>query len=206
MNAGLSNLSTLKRELLADLSTTETKWDSTILLIGLGVAGMFNRETNRELPYEAADTYEWDGMRRVVFVPRYPLYSVSKVEQRYQDADAWELLADEPVRTVCNTGAITVASALSSYRVRATYSGGYWVDTNEPEDGVGAPPEGIQALPHELRAAFMLQCRKIWESIDKSGEAITKVGSGATFVTESLGGLELVPLVRAVLNSYRRFN
>jgi len=206
MDLGLGNLIELKRQLLPSANQSGTVYDSKLQALGSGVAKAFEKYCNRLFARVVGDTYEFSAERDHIIVPRYPLESISQVEYR-ASMDTGYVVQDASIilNRMDKAGIVWFAGAMGFWTETAklTYTGGYWYDTSESENTV--QPVGSTKVPEDLRLAWYLQCRKVWESIDKSGANITKVGSGAQFVTESLGGLEMVPSVKQVLDGYRRF-
>ena len=99
-------------------------------------------------------------------------------------------------------------------RVRATWSGGFWFETREPdEDGYpSTKPEvtdplalrnggQVATLPDELQAAFLWQCEAIWAARDKLGLGLADKPSAQS----NLGTVEISPLVRTILNQFIRY-
>jgi hypothetical protein len=208
MNCGLSNLDALKRELLPSGLRSGRTFDETIIALGQGMAGIFDTETNRLLARQVDATASWSADRDHVYVPRYPIESVSRVEVS-EDGSTWETVSGEPVLWDATTGLVRFGGTVGGYdeRVRVTWTGGYWFSTVEPDEE-GYPetaPDGATALPAALRYAFFVACRAAWQALDKTGADVLRTGSSSQFVTGSLSGLELPPLVRVTLQAYRRY-
>ncbi len=213
MNLGLGTLAELKRQLLASSKQSDTSYDAKLQATGSGVAIGFEKYCNRQFFRAVADVFQFPADRDHVFVPRYPIDAavdgspvVTAVDYRSTVQEGWVAQSLTVIANVsAKSGGIYFVGPFGYWNqfVRVTYTGGFWFDITE--DASGTQPAGSTALPSDLKLAWYLQCRKVWESIDKTGAAITKVGSGATFVTESLGGLDLVPAVKQVLDQYRRF-
>lgn len=205
MNTGLGNLTELKQQLLAAALQPQTNYDAIITAIGRGAAARFDSECNRSLAYAAGDSAEFSADRSLVFLPRYPLVAVTKVELKLADSADWaeQLGAVSALRS--RSGMVSFGSAFGGETdtVRVTYTGGFWFDTEEA--GNTPQPAGTTKLPEDLRLAWYLTCRKIWEAIDKTGAKLTAVGPGAQFVTGTLGDLKLVPDVEATLRKYTRY-
>lgn len=205
MNAGLSNLDVLKRHLLAGSLAGESRFDGVILAIGLGVAGLFDVFCNRKLAYLAGAEVVFTGDRSHYVLPRYPLVSVASVTTRFSDADAWDAATGEPWSTHPAAGVIRFAGVLGTelLQVRVVWTGGYWFETNEPEDA-GFPalgPVGAVYLPDDLRAAFLLQCEAVWGARDRLGTGLLS-GEGTA---SGLGKLELLPMVKEMLRGHVRY-
>jgi len=208
MHCGLSNLDDLKRELLPSGLRSGRTFDAAIIAVGQGMAGIFDGRTNRLLAREADATATWSADRDHVYVPRYPIESVSRVEVS-EDGSTWETVSGEPVLWDATTGLVRFGGTVGGYdeRVRVTWTGGYWFGALEPDEE-GYPemiPTGATALPPELRSAFFLACRAVWQALDKTGADVLRTGSSSQFVSGSLSGLELPPLVEQTLLRYRRY-
>ena len=228
MNAGFSNLHWLKNQLLASTLKNDKTFDEQILAIGKGTASMLDRYCNREFVYATGLQEVFSGERPFWFARRAPVTQFTTVELRYFRSDAWVDISGQPLSADEEKGLIDFGYTLGRdpIQVRLTYNGGFYFNTLEPDDAgyitpnspawLAALPADIaqnQAgidpnkflLPDDLRLAWLLQCRKIWEAIDKTGENITKVGSNARQVAEVLAGLDLIPQVQTMLQAYKRF-
>jgi hypothetical protein len=205
MNAGLTNLDTLKRHLLAATMAGEARFDLQIATLGLGVAGAFDRFCNRRFGYLAGDEIIFTGNREHYSLPRYPLVSVTGVTARIDDDEEWATLEGEPISTDSASGMVRFSGTLGDpdYRVKVIWTGGYYFETLEPEDSGydAAAPTGATELPGELKAAFLLQCQAVWQQMDKLGAGLSdKPGQVST-----LNSLELLPLVKQILQAHIRY-
>jgi hypothetical protein len=216
MNCGLSNLETLKRYLLADSLAGETRFDLTLQLIGAAVKGLFEQFCNRRLDYKVNDTMEFTGSRPHYYLPRFPMSGVTKIEMRYFQTDDWTEITGQPISVSYETGLVHFGYVLGRdpLRVRATWSGGYWFETLEPEDD-GFPsvkPEvtdplalknggTVTALPEELRGAFLFQCEAIWAARDKLGTGLVDKPEAQS----AMGKMELTPMVTTILRQFIRY-
>ena len=90
-------------------------------------------------------------------------------------------------------------------QLRFTYTGGYFVDT-ESDDWSSPPGAGQTALPDDLRTAWILQCKKIWEVQDPLGLKLVPSKENVQLVGLSLAGLDFVPMVKTILGDYVKFN
>jgi len=209
MNAGLGNLDTMRRHLLAGTIRSERRFDDALLEVGRVVAATFERHCNRAFAWTDGDTVVASAAREHVILPRYPVATVSKVEVRADAGSEWEELSGEPVEVLEEAGLVRFAGAPGDATglVRVTYSGGYWWDSLEPEDEgyPGSAPAGATELPDALRTAWLMQSRAVWASYDKTGVDVLRTGSSSQFVTGSLTQMELAPMVRELLNGYVRY-
>jgi hypothetical protein len=205
MNLGLGNLVTLKAQLLAEALRAGTRYDAQLQSIGRGVAALMDRATNRRLGRVAGDTVIFRADLPLYFLPRYPLEAISLVELKDDTTAGWVTQTDAVYNSNAATGEVNFGVSLGprSSQVRVTFTGGYWFDETEEENDT--LPSGATALPADLQLAWILQCRAVWQAIDKTGVDVVKTGSSSAFVTGSLGGLDLIPQVAAMLLPYRRF-
>lgn len=212
MNAGLANLDTLKRQLLAEALQSSTQFDTALTNVGLGVAAQLEKFCNRKFARTVADTFTCYADRSLIILPRYPVESVSAIAQKSDEATGFVSLGS--VSSIIasidsDRGILQFGAQLGSYleQVRITYTGGYFWNILEPTDG-GYPtalPAGATALPDDLKLAWLLQSAYAWQVKDKLGADITTTGSAAPNVAGSLAGLDLVPAVKEMLNPHRRF-
>jgi len=205
MIAGLTNLDTLKKALLAETLVNETRFDLMIQTIGLGVAGIFNAFTNRRLAWMLGDTITFSGDRPHYYLPRYPILNVMSVQMKYFRTDNWNDISDQPITVNYETGLIHFGYTLGRFplQVKAIWDGGYWFEPLEPDDDAypSTAPVGAVLLPDDLKAAFLLQCEEVWAQRDKLGSGIIdKPGAQS-----GLSKLELAPLVKMVLQTHIRY-
>jgi hypothetical protein len=206
MNCGLTNLDALRKHLLPDSLVGETKFDSVLQVIGLGVAGLFESHCNRKLAYVADAEIQFSGNRRHYTLPRYPVAEIESIETKYFDSEDWtDITGSTPYSLNPSNGIIDWGVDLGDpqLQVKITWTGGYWFSVLEPEDE-GYPeagPEGATVLPADLRSAFLLQCELIWAMRDKVGLGLT-VAPGEQ---SGLGNLELSPMVRTMLRGHLRY-
>jgi hypothetical protein len=205
MNAGLSNLATLKAHLLAPAIRTQTALDTVIADLGLGVAAQFERFCNRKFYRAVGATMTFPAGADNVIVDRYPVESIAKVEVKENATDGFIEDANAVENWRAESGWVSFGSPLSTDLAigRITFTGGYWWETKEPADqGYSTtPPTGAASLPDDLKLAWLMQCRHVWAAMDKLGVSV-----GAKPDAESkLGDVKLTPQVVEILNAYRRF-
>lgn len=220
MNAGFSNLADLKKELLATSQLADKRFDQRILSIGLGVASQFERSCNREWKFAEGILEVCSGDRPFWFTRRAPVSVFSKVELRYFRTDDWTDISGQPLAADEEKGLLDFGYTLGRdpIQVRITYTGGYFWNQSEPDAAVypDAVPAAITAnaagldpakfyLPYDLKLAWLTQCRKVWEAIDKVGDKILDVGSNTRQPSEALAGLDFVPMVTQTLKNYTRY-
>lgn len=210
MRVGLGNLDTLKKHLLAkSLGASETRFDDVIRDIGLGVGGAIENFCNRKFGRVAGDQAVFQADRASFILPRYPVEVLTAVEMKSTDADGWVAQDLSLIQsTSLGSGVVYLAEQPDAgpyySAIRFTYTGGYWFEDKEPddEDFPSVMPATATALPSELRLAWLLQCRSVWQAIDKLGGDILTTGSSSQFVTGSLSGLEMIPMVKRMLEQY----
>jgi len=206
MNAGLSNLATLKRRLLAESLRGREDWDDALVQLGRGLAGSFERYCNRLLERVVDGTDVFIASNSHWFVRRCPLETVSKIELRYDYATGWQ---EQPLTALSNvtetSGFVNFGQPIGDHTglIRLTYTGGYWWDSEE--SGATSRPSAAAGLPDNLLEAWLLQAETIWSARDKIGSAIASVGSGSQFVSGTLPALDLIPLVRTMLQPFVRY-
>lgn len=207
MDLGLGNLIGLKRHLLAPGMMTQTTFDTVIADLGKAVAAAFEGYCARKFArvVGAQDIFTADRVSYVL--TRYPLESISAVDLRDTMAAGWVAQDVNTLITQQDTEAGLVLwdgqAGTRRTLMRITYTGGYWYDTAETENT--SQPSGSTLLPADLKGAWFTQCAYQWQVRDKTGKDIVRTGGSATFVSDSLGGLKLVPEVERVLQTYRRF-
>src|ERR1700689_2722959 len=89
MNAGLSNLTTLKAQLLAASLRADTDYDAPITAIGLGVAAQFDTFCNRGLARVVAQQDIFRADRRHWWLNRFPVEAVTYTEKKDSEADGY---------------------------------------------------------------------------------------------------------------------
>ena len=215
MNCGLGNLDTLKRHLLPSGSlAAETRFDAVIIDVGRGVAGLMDRHCNRVFAWGENITQIFRGNRSHWYMPNFPVAAFGKVELRYFKADNWSDISGQPLSINEETGLLSFGYTLGvdPIQVRVTWSGGYWFEQLEPDDDgyPSAPPAAIASctalepgkfmLPDDLRMAWWMQCREVWNKLDKLGTGLVDKPDQQTLT----GALKLAPAVEDVLRPYRR--
>lgn len=203
MDLGLGNLKTLKNWLLPESLRASTDYDAQIQVIGSAVAERFEAFCNRKFSRLAGDTFECSADREHIVLPRYPVETITSLEQKDSEADGWTALTlnDVVITRSLSAGLMHLVGPLGSYasRFRVTYTGGFWYDTTE--DDTGSIPVGAMALPNLLRAAWLKQCEHEWQVHDRLGKAIAE-----DVKPEALLGNALIPEVQAILRGYVRFS
>ena len=209
MNAGLSNLSTLKSWLLPASLVAGTDYNAQITALGLGVADQLQRHCNRLFLRTVGDTFEISADRLHVVLPRFPLDAVPVIEQRDDLATGYvaQTFNDLVLDYNLAAGLITFAAmpGPDGSRLRFTYTGGYFFEALEPTD-LGYPtatPGGSTAVPADLQLAWRLQCELVWKQRDKLGLNIAEKPNEVFM--GSLSRVALLDAVKEMLAPYRRF-
>lgn len=208
MNAGFSNLTTLKAELLLPGDAAKTTYDMQVLDLGLGVASMFEDVCGRKFARLVDATLEFPANRRSLVVPRYPIEAVNGCERRGSLADGWSAVEGEPANTAREAGLVMFSAELGLFNevARLTWTGGYWWATAEPTDSqeirdADVLPAGAEPLPRAIKSAWLLQCKNFWDQRNLIDRAKAGVKSGEGL----LGGqTKLLPVVLDALRPYWR--
>jgi hypothetical protein len=206
MIAGLTNLDTLKKHLLATTLQAETRFDQVITDIGLGVAAQFENFCNRQFARVVDDVATFQADRSSFILPRYPVEAITLVEVKQKDSGAWitqdlELIQSSSLAS----GVIYLPEEIDAGRfwheIRFTFTGGFWWEPLEPDDDgyPSAAPAGAKPLPNDLRLAFLLHCREIWNKLDKLGAGLVDKPDTQTM----LSSLDFPTAVRRTLLNYQ---
>jgi len=207
MNAGFSNLTALKAQLLAASLRTRTDWDTQIRALGLGVAAAINAHCNREFSREEGGFYVTSGGRLSLILPRYPVETITAIETRDSAASDWvdELASLDYSENL--SGLVKFETPLGDGgQIRVTYTGGYFGETLDSTDD-GSPtavPEGAASIPDNVLTAWHLQCEALWRAKDKLGTMI-KDEPDSQGGTAALTNIELIPMVKAMLAPFVRY-
>lgn len=219
MNAGLSNLATLKSWLLAPTMVTSTDYDAQILAIGKAMAGLLEGYCDRKFARVADDLFECSADRWHVVLPRYPVEVVTKIEQNEPPVATpavWTEQTDVIEVQALDRGMLYFKAALATYRerVRVTYTGGFWwnqqeadytppVAPTEEDPNLSLLPEGATAVPDELQMAWRLQCEHVWSQRDKLGLELAKDPDGEK---PSVAAIQLLSIVQMLAQPFVRYS
>jgi len=220
VNAGFSNLTSLKAYLLAAKLRATTDYDYPIQNIGLGVATTFERVCNREFAYAQNILEVFQGDRPFWYARRAPVSIFSKVELRFFRADNWTDISGQPVGTDEEKGMIHFGYTLGKQpmQARLTYNGGFFWEQLEPTDA-GYPtavPDDIAnnsagldpnkfMLPADLLSAWQIQCEITWKMRDKLGLGIVGGEPRGRGPLYAINDLDLAPVVKTILGKYVRY-
>jgi hypothetical protein len=201
MSIGLGNLTELKSFLLPASLLMRTDFDSSLSLIGKGVAAGFDKYCNRKFQRGSGVTETFHADRDHWYVQRYPLETVTALALKYSDADGWETQdITDILSTEAESGRVWFGYYPGDYQTlaRLTYTGGFWID---PGDGTTIPA-GATAVPDEVKLAWLTQCQHMFGSRDNLGKTVAKENSKAS----PLADLDLVPSVKSCLESFVRYH
>lgn len=193
----LDTLDNLKTFILPLSLQGKDSYDELLTMIGSGVAARFDQHCNRSFAHVSGDTYETNGDREILVLPRYPIESVDQVEFLDSYGDDWTVESGAVDSVDARSGLVQLCGSLGDYksRIRLTYTGGYWFDTV----GGQSQPAGSTALPEHIRSAWMTQCKVLFESLDVTGTSL----SSDKYVSR-IAHYDLVPEVANMLRDERR--
>lgn len=199
MDLIIGNLKTLKDNLLPAAQAVDTTFDAGLQTLGKGVAAMMERHCARSFSRVVGDTYQAPGGGACYVLPRFPVEAVT-CDLKYPYDSAWSGASDLITNWDAASGIVNFATpvAVTTALVRFTFTGGYWIDTTE--DASGSQPAGSAAMPQDLVLAWITQCQDIFTKRETAlRRAFTPSAEKAT-----LGDYELSPMVKSILETYRR--
>ena len=209
MNAGFSNLATLKAHLLPASLRSGTDFDTALQAIGKGVAVAFENYCNRRFQRQAAAEQIFSADYAHFSLERYPVESISAIALKTSETEGFVAQTiNDFVQTIKNsTGMVYLLDDAGPFyaQVKFTYTGGYWWRVAEPTDqdySSDTLPTGATALPDDLKLAWLNQCEVIWKSRDNLGT--TLIDDAAQSKPVTLADLKLSPDVQRILDDYRR--
>jgi hypothetical protein len=213
MNAGLSNLATLKAQLLAVSMQSKTNYDPIITAIGQGVAGQFDKFCNRKFSRVVGEVDTFSADRRHWYLKRYPVETISALAKKDAENDGWVPYVLPPdgnslIQVMqLDQGYIMFISIQGYYfsRITCTYNGGYWFDTSDPSDaGYSGPqtiPPAATPLPSDVQLAWFLACKAVWKRYDPIGAQIAQDPEPQ----HAMDDLKLPKAAQELLNGYKRY-
>lgn len=202
MNAGLSNLRTLKSHLLPQSWETENELDDLIADLGLGVAAMMEEYCGgRKFRRVVDDTFEQAADSRLVQLPRFPVEGTPTLAVRSAGESTWEDEDDAFDQVAEASGLLYLSVQLGTDRdrVRVTYTGGYWWD--ETEDNSDTLPAEATALPAALKLAWLQQCKHVFAQ----SEALFRRAVSEAQAKPEVASVELLPSVKQALRPFSIF-
>jgi hypothetical protein len=214
MNAGLSNLATLKGQLLAVSMQSNTNYDPIITAIGLGVAARIDRFCNRRMAWlvGAVDTCRSD--RRHWYLERFPVAALTALAKKDSETDGWVSFPLPPdgnslVQVMELQQGYINFIAIQGYffsQLQITYNGGFFFNTADTFDaGYSGPqtqPAGSIALPSDIQLAWFLQCQNVWKRYDKLGVQISQDPEPQS----AISSLDLCDAAKDLLQPHIRYN
>lgn len=193
----LDTLNNLKVFCLPVSLQSKDQYDALLQQIGEGVASRIESFCNRRLGRVSGDTFETNGDRRILVLPRYPVESIDQVEFKDRYGNDWNLETDLIDSLDSESGLVTLSAPLGDdrSRIRLTYTGGYWYDNVGGQN----QPAGSTALPEHIRSAWKTQCKHLFDSLDVTGSSL----SDENYVSR-IASYDLVPEVKEALKLERR--
>lgn len=201
MLAGFGTLTTLKRELLLPAEAATSSRDDAVLDMGRGVAGLIERYCGRAFLRKEGDVRTFPGIERMIGLRRYPVEAVTSVELRSSVDEGYVVVDGQPLNFDPDSGIVKFGYSLGGdYSVgRITWTGGYWIDPTD--DGSDTMPADAVELPYDLKLAWLLQAKNLWDQRNLIDRAKAGVRSGEGL----LGGeTKIIPVVADMLAPYRR--
>jgi hypothetical protein len=202
MPAGLSSLVALKAQILPPAMRARTDFDAALTSLGVGVAMLMERYCDRRFTRAAGAVEKFSANNLSFSLARFPVESIASVVlNAAQTGDATTITADIH-RADLAAGLVHFSEPPGSQHdtVTITFTGGFWWDASEDASG-GSLPSGATALPADILLAFYLQMKAVCESQNLFGLASVQGDSKAA----ASPLLELIPAVKDILNTYRRF-
>lgn len=202
MNAGLTNVKTLRQELMPPELRTNDKFDALFARLGIGVLAEIEAFLNRQLVRAVSAEIIVSANREFICVPRYPIEGTPTVTVKEAGASSYSSVTIDNV--IPDAGMILLGSHPGSDRglVKVVWTGGYWVDTSA--NGDGTLPTGAAMVPDALRHAWITQCAHEAEMRRIiGGEMAVQTESGAA-VRLGPDKIKLLSLVEATLRPWQR--
>jgi hypothetical protein len=211
MNAGLSNLTTLKAQLLAVSMQSQTNYDPIITAIGLGVAAQIDKFCNRHFLRTVGIIEKCRSDRRHWYLSYTPVEAITALAKKDSEQDGWVPFPLPPNGSSLiqvydlATGYINFI-AIQGYffsQLQITYTGGYWFPMLDPGDA-GYPdtiPAGATPLPPDVQLAWFLACKAVWKRYDPIGAGIAQDPEPQ----HAMDDLKLPKAAQEILNGYKRY-
>jgi hypothetical protein len=184
------------------LGLTTTDNDQLLARIVAGIEPVFNRYTRRYLIANAVDVTEYfTGCGNRLLLNRYPVISITsiKISSIYDFDNETALVANSGYRIVAGGKNGIVFGILYDWpdipdAIQVVYRGGYCAAGQ-------TPGSGEYALPDDLREAAIEQASFLFKRKDDLGLSSVSIQGGSI---SKFSDLELLPLVRQILDSYKR--
>jgi hypothetical protein len=204
MNVGFSNLTTLKRHLLPDTWESETSLDEILAELGLGVASQIEDYCARKFARAVNDTFQVPADTMMIQLPRFPIAGTPTLELRTAGDATWTTEADSIDQVASEAGILYLTAPLGTVRdrVRVTYTGGFWWNTQDAPTPDDELPAGATALPSGILLAWLLQCQTISAARELLATKALPTGKAAMDVVGD-SGIRLLDTVKDSLQPYR---
>jgi len=178
------------------LAIVDGTYDELLTQLITGMAGRFEKETDRKLERVAGHLEEFPAERLGWALERTPVETITKFELRSDEGEAWEEVSGVDYLLRGKKSVLWLANPLgyAGQVGRVTYTGGYVFPPSVPE-------AGQTALPEVLEAAAIEQVAQVFQLRSWSGVLRVEATSG-TYL--EVADKEWVPWVRRVLWRYRR--
>ncbi len=202
MNAGLSNLDTLRKHLLARTLFGDTTFDSVILDLGLGVAAFFEQYCNRNFQRATDDTIVFQADRATFTFGRYPIEQVTKVEGKANEDVGWVELESKVIQAISKKSGIVYFDTATDpglfwNEIRFTFDGGFWWETAEPDDAAypSTAPATAKILPNDLKYAWLMHCKDVWSAQDKLGIGMIDKPNAQSLLSEAKMSQQVLQMI-----------
>ena len=196
----LLSLTQLKAQLLPPALRSRTDFDAQLTTLADGVQLMMERYCARKFLRTVGAVEKFSANNEVFSLSRFPLESISSASLVTASGDTTAITAD--IQVYFNEAGLVHFSNTPGAQldiVSITFTGGYWWDASDAQDG-GSIPNGATALPADLKLAYVSQIKAVCEAQNLFGTAAA--GSKEGKITAAV---ELLPLVKEALNPYRKF-
>ena len=186
------------------LGVGDTGSDSLINRIISGLTTLFETEIDRPLLLNAADVTEYyTGKGQYLRLRRYPIVTITSITESltYDFDGATAMIENTDYRLVNNGINGIVCSLLCDWAsdpdtIQVVYRGGYCSAGQTPGDGE-------HYMPADLREAAIEQASFIFKRKDDIG--LSGVGFEGGSINK-FSAMDLLPMVRKILDSYRRLS
>jgi len=184
------------------LAISDAEYDLMLARIVAGIEAVFSDYCRRPLIVTASDVTEYfTGCGDRLQLRRYPIASITSIVEAldFDFASATALVADTDYRLV-NAGINGILWRRYAWwhndpdSIRAIYRGGYC-------SAGQSPGEGETAMPADLREAAIEQASFIFKRRDDIGLSAVGFEGGSM---SKFSAVDLLPMVRRILDSYRR--
>lgn len=196
-----STLTALKAFVLPSPLQDRSDYDAALQQIGEGVAEAFDRFCDRKLRRAVDDSFIVSGRSTVCVLPRYPVESITRTETREDYSAAWVEETGLVDLLFARSGVLDITPSGGEHsQLKVIFTGGYFVDLTGDTD----LPSGATAMPSDLMLAWQLQCKHVFDIMDKDGESFRDADRGLGGALVSLLNIDLLPAVENRLRTYKR--